>query len=137
DRQLYRGAFMTRPAFTQSFRAALAASGLAALTLTPAGAQDADSRHGRPLMGDVKYPPDFKHFDYVNPDAPKDGELRIGAIGTFVSLNPFIIRSNAAALVGNIYDTLMQNALDEPSTEYGLLAESVSYPADYSSVTYT
>jgi microcin C transport system substrate-binding protein len=128
---------MTRSAIMRSFTAGLAAAGLAALTMAPGWAQDAENRHGLSLLGDVKYPPDFEHFDYVYADAPKGGELRISAIGTFDSLNGFIIKGNSAGLLGYIYDTLMQSAQDEPSTEYGLIAESVSHPADFSSVTYT
>lgn len=93
-------------------------------------------RHGLSLFGELKYKPDFKHFDYVNPNAPKGGTLRRGGIGTFDSLNPFLIKGNAAASSGIIYDTLLQRSKDEPSSEYGLLAEAVSYPDDFSSVTY-
>ena len=100
-------------------------------------AQEPQERHGLSLMGDLKYGPDFKHFDYVNPDAPKGGKLRMSATGTFDSLHPFIIKGNAAGLVGYIYDSLMETSQDEAGAEYGLLAESVSHPDDFSSVTYT
>lgn len=93
-------------------------------------------RHGLSLFGSLKYSADFKHFDYVNASAPKGGILRMGSNGTFDSLNPFILKGRAAGLSGMIYDTLMSPAGDEPSSEYGLLAEAVSYPDDYSSVTY-
>ncbi|MDR4308046.1 ABC transporter substrate-binding protein [Chelatococcus sambhunathii] len=122
-----------------SFR--LAAALIAALAAAPAVAQEAapgapEWRHGLSLFGDVKYPPDFKHFDYVNPDAPKGGRVRLGTYGTFDSLNGFIPRGNRAAGLNLLYDTLLEDALDEPATEYGLVAESVRYPPDYSSVTY-
>ena len=94
-------------------------------------------RHGLSLMGDLKYGPDFKHFDYVNPDAPKGGKLRLSTTGSFDSLNPFIVKGQAAGLVGYIYDTLMTSTQDEPSSEYGLIAKSVAYPEDYSWVIYT
>lgn len=115
--------------------AALVAVGLA---LTPAFAQDSGPqwRHGLSLFGDVKYPADFKHFDYVNPDAPKGGTVRLGAFGTFDSFNDFIPRGNAAAGVNLIYDTLMTSSFDEPATEYGLIAETVRHPADFASVTF-
>jgi len=93
-------------------------------------------RHGSSLFGELKYQPDFQHFDYVNPDAPKGGLLRYAVIGGFDSLNNFIVRSEPAAGLLLIYDTLMTGSFDEPASEYGLLAESVRHPADYSSATY-
>lgn len=120
------------------------------LTLAPAAAQEpappaapqasapaaTQWRHGLSLMGQPRYPADFKHFDYVNPDAPKAGLLRLSVDGTFDSLNDIVPRGTPAAGLQLIYDTLMTPALDEVATEYGLLAEAVSYPADFSSVTY-
>lgn len=93
-------------------------------------------RHGSSLFGDLKYAPDFPHFDYVNPQAPKGGMVRMGAVGSFDNLNPFIVRGQTAAGIGLIYDSLMTRSFDEPTSEYGLLAESVRHPEDYSSVTY-
>lgn len=94
-------------------------------------------RHGSSLFGELKYGPDFTHFDYVNPEAPKGGAVRYGAFGSFDSLNGFIVKGQAAAGTGFIYDTLMATSLDEPASEYGLVAASVRHPKDYSSVTYT
>ena len=105
----------------------------------PAAAQERQWRHGLSLFGDdVKYPTDFKHFDYVNPQAPKTGLVRMLAIGTFDNLNYVValLRGTIAGGIGVTFDTLMSPALDEVSTEYGLLAEAATYPADYSSVTY-
>jgi microcin C transport system substrate-binding protein len=104
----------------------------------PAAQQQAPGewRHALALFGDIKYPAGFRHFDYVNADAPKGGRARLSAIGTFDSFNPFITRGNPAAGTTMSYDTLMAPSYDEPSTEYGLLAEAVRHPADYSSVTY-
>jgi microcin C transport system substrate-binding protein len=101
-----------------------------------ASAQETPWRHALSLMGDIKYAPDFKHFSYVNPNAPKGGLLRLGVDGTFDSFNHIITRGTVAAGIANIYDTLTTSAMDEVATEYGLIAESVRYPADYSSVTY-
>lgn len=101
-----------------------------------AGAQEIPWRHALSLMGDIKYPADFKRFAYVNPNAPKGGLLRLGVDGTFDSFNHIITRGSTAAGISTIYDTLMTGSLDEVATEYGLIAESVRYPADYSSVTY-
>ncbi len=102
--------------------------------VTPASAVEV--RHGLSLFDSLKYGPDFEHFDYVNPDAPKGGTLRISAIGTFDSLNPFIIKGRAGALSSMIYDTLLEPSQDEPSTYYGLLAESVSHADDFSWATF-
>lgn len=88
--------------------------------------------HGVAMHGDLKYPADFTHFDYTNPDAPKGGEVRRAAIGTFDSFNPFIIKGTEAAGVGLIYDSLTTRADDEPFSEYGLLAKSILLPDDRS-----
>jgi microcin C transport system substrate-binding protein len=113
----------------------LALTAFSALVQT-APAQETPWRHALSLFGSVTYQPDFKHFSYVNPNAPKGGLLRLGQDGTFDSFNHIISRGTAAAGVTNLYDTLMTGSLDEVATEYGLIAESVRYPADYSSVTY-
>jgi len=116
--------------------ATLAVLAILALTL-PASAQlEGEWRHGLSLLGTPRYAPDFKRFDYVNPNAPKGGLVRLGQDGSFDSLNFVIPRGNAAAGLTFLYDTLMAPALDEVATEYGLLAEAVRYPADFSSVTY-
>jgi len=102
-------------------------------------AQSPEWRHGLTLFDDVKYPPGFKHFDYVNPQAPKGGVVRISEIGTFDNFNVAIgnVRGSLEMWgIGNIYDDLMVPAYDEISTEYGLLAEAVSFPPDISSATY-
>ncbi|HZD25341.1 MAG TPA: ABC transporter substrate-binding protein, partial [Alphaproteobacteria bacterium] len=88
--------------------------------------------HGMSLFGELKYPEGFKHFDYVNPDAPRGGTVKLEAIGTFDTLNPFVIRGSAAQSLGLIYDTLLEPAQDEPSSEYGLIAKSVEVPDDLS-----
>jgi microcin C transport system substrate-binding protein len=93
--------------------------------------------HGIAMHGDLKYGPDFTHFAYVNPDAPKGGELRRYGLGTFDSFNPFVIKGSPDQGSAMIYDTLMVASADEPFSEYGLLAESIETPADRSSVTFT
>ncbi len=92
------------------------------------------SRHALTIHGEPQYPPDFKHFSYVNPDAPKGGVVRNAATGTFDSLNPWIDKGTPAMGIGLIYDTLMEKASDEPASIYGLLAESVELAADNSQV---
>ena len=83
-------------------------------------------------FGDLKYPPDFETLDYVNPTAPKGGEISTWAFGTFDSLNRFIIKGNAANS-GNIFiETLMTGTADEPDALYGLIAESIEYPENRS-----
>ena len=97
---------------------------LASLLAVPARAQEEPQhRHAVSLIGTPKYPADFQHFDFVNPDAPKGGLVRIADIGSFDSLNPILYRGESAAGVGLIYETLMQDSLEEPSTSYGLIAQ--------------
>ena len=93
--------------------------------------------HGIALYGQPKYGPDFKHFDYVNPDAPKGGEARFAAIGSFDTFNPFNIKGQAAAGTGQLFETLLVGSADEPFSEYGLIAESVEVAEDRSSVVFT
>ncbi|MFN3636439.1 MAG: ABC transporter substrate-binding protein, partial [Rhizobium rhizophilum] len=113
---------------------------IAILGLTPmlASAQEPAEpfRHGVSILGDVKYAPDFPHFDYVNPDAPKGGTLRMSSTGTFDSFNPVLDRGEAAPALAYVFDTLLKDTSDEISTGYGLLAEGVSFPADISSATF-
>lgn len=94
-------------------------------------ASAAPGTHALTLYGEPpKYPADFSHFEYVNPDAPKGGTLRLSAFGSFDSLNGFISRGTAADQLGLIYDTLTAHALDEPFTEYGLIAERIEQADD-------
>jgi microcin C transport system substrate-binding protein len=104
----------------------------------PAPAPSLNWRHGLSLFGDLKYPAGFPHFDYVNPKAPRGGSVRQIAIGTFDNFNLVVSGVKGALAAGVTYtsDTLMMQSLDEVSAEYGLLAESVSYPDDFSTVTY-
>lgn len=112
--------------------AALAAASPMALAERGGGA----ASHGLTLVGKLKYPPGFRHLDYVNPDAPKGGTLRQHSIGTFDSLNPFTIKGTPAAGVGLVHETLMASAPDEISAEYGAVAESVEVADDLSWVVY-
>ena len=105
--------------------------------LLAAGTAGAESEiikaHGIAMHGDVKYGPDFTHFDYVNPDAPKGGKVTLHGVGqSFDSLNPFIIKGVPAAGSGAIYDTLMAGSADEAFSEYGLVAETIETPKDRS-----
>ncbi len=129
-------------------RRTLLRSGAAALVVPATGvfpgpngvarADDKTWRHGLSLFGDLKYPAGFKHFDYVNPNAPKGGVVRLGGFGTFDNFNIVVsgVKGTIAGGLNDVYDALTVPSSDEVSTEYGLLAESVSHPADFSSVTY-
>ena len=90
-------------------------------------------RHALSTFGDVKYPADFKHFDYVNPDAPKGGAVRMISIGTFDNFNPAVaeVKGAIAPAVALIYETLTSESDDEALTSYGLLAEAAAYPDDF------
>ena len=93
--------------------------------------------HAIAMHGQPKYGPDFQHFDYVDPSAPKGGEIRFGERGGFDSFNPFIPKGNPAAGVGFLFETLLTSSRDEPFTEYGLIAESLEWPEDRSWVIFT
>jgi len=93
--------------------------------------------HALSMHGDVKYPAGFPHFGYVNPDAPKGGDVKLAAIGTFDTLNPFVLKGVPAAGIGGLFDTLTVQSDDEPFSQYGLVAESIEVPADRSWVAFT
>ncbi|MCZ6632151.1 MAG: extracellular solute-binding protein [bacterium] len=93
--------------------------------------------HAIAMHGDVKYGPDFKHFEYVNPNAPKGGRVKMAALGTFDSLNGNILKGVTAYGLGLIGESLMQSSRDEAFTEYCLLAESIEVPDDRSWATFT
>jgi len=93
--------------------------------------------HAIAMHGEPKYGPDFTHFDYVNPEAPKGGTLKLASRGTFDTFNGFNAKGVAAAGYSAIYDNLMVSSADEPFTKYGLLAESIEWPEDRSWVIFT
>ncbi|MFL1453684.1 extracellular solute-binding protein [Marinobacter sp. GN3S48] len=102
----------------------------------PAQTADADTQHAIAMHGAPKYSEGFNHFDYVNPDAPKGGTLRMAVVANgYDSFNPFVIRGVAAAGVSSyLYDTLLESSDDEPFSAYGLIAESLETPEDRSYV---
>ena len=115
------------------------AAAVVALCLGAAVA-DAAPRHGISTFGDLKYPADFTHFDYVNPDAPKGGKIAtIGtaAMDTFDSFNAYILKGDAAQGLEMLFDTLMVRAMDEPDAVYGLVAKDADIADDRKSVTFT
>ncbi|HEY0837310.1 MAG TPA: extracellular solute-binding protein [Azospirillum sp.] len=90
--------------------------------------------HGIAMMGDLKYPPGFTHFGYVNPHAPKGGALRQAMVGTFDTLNPHVVKGLPAAGLTLVFETLLARSADEPFSLYGLLAERVEVPDDRTSI---
>jgi microcin C transport system substrate-binding protein len=110
--------------------------------IAPADAQDAPGglkwRHALSTFGDVKYPADFKRYDYVNPDAPKGGVVRLFEFGTFDNFNIVVqgVKGSLAGGATQIIEALTTRSLDEPVTAYGLLAEAAAYPDDFSYVIY-
>ena len=112
----------------------------AGLALAPAGAA-AEPSHAIAMHGAPKYPADFAQFDYVNPAAPKGGDLRLHAIGTFDTLNPYVIKGKPAAGLhhgfGYYFETLTRRSRDEPFSLYGLLAESIDMPDDRAWIEFT
>jgi len=97
---------------------------------------DRARHHALSLVKPPRFGPDFKHFDWVNPSAPKGGSVRLRGIGTFDTLNRFASKGNPAIGLNLIHDTLLATSLDEPSTDYGLVAAWVTYAADYSKATF-
>lgn len=131
--------------FGPSARAALASATslllAAAVVAGPASvrAQDGDGDRRQTalsLIGEPEYPDNFQHFDWVKPEAPKGGRMRRYAEGSFDSINPFSIKGDIAAGLLLTHDSLMATSLDEASTEYCLVCEWVSFPDDFSSVTF-
>ena len=100
-----------------------------------AAAEEVVKRHGLTLVGALGYPADFAHRGYANPHAPKGGSVRLHAIGSFDSFNPYIVKGDSASL-RFVVETLMTSPMDEISAEYGLIAETVEVPEDLSYVIY-
>jgi microcin C transport system substrate-binding protein len=120
--------------------ARLAAAALALIAgISLSQAQEPEWRHATSLTDQPRYPAGFPHFNYVNPQAPKGGLVRLASQGGFDTFNPILdTMGTVAPGLGLLHDTLMTSSYDELdiSAEYGLLAEAVKYPADYSSVTF-
>src|SRR5580700_9747086 len=109
----------------------------AVLLIAAAGVAKAVVTYGMSLYGELKYPADFTHFDYADPNAPKGGTMKLATIGTFDTLNPFIIKGVPAAGIGQLFDTLMTRSEDEAASDYPLIAESADLASDRMSVLYT
>ena len=104
---------------------------------------NAEPRHGISTFGDLKYQPGFDHFDYVNPEAPKGGVLRLaGGEGTFDTVNPFTLkgirfRGDAGSIMSLPYESLMTGGADEADSLYGLVAETADLAPDRTFITFT
>jgi microcin C transport system substrate-binding protein len=112
-----------------------------AAVLSASAVQAQEWQTSSSLMGESKYGNDFKQYDYVNPDAPKAGTLNSVTTGTFDSFNPYIVRGTPAAGFsgfggGLLYETLMEQSVDEASVSHPLIADAYKYPEDFSSATY-
>ena len=105
--------------------------------VTAVNAETIINTHALAMHGTPKYSADFTHLDYVNPDAPKGGDVRLSAIGTFDTLNPFTLKGVPAAGLILTFDTLLVSTADEAFSEYGLIAESIQVPEDRSWITFT
>jgi len=107
---------------------------VAGLGIAAARAQDpgVTVAHGISTFGELKYPADFPHLDYVNPDAPKGGEISEWVFGGFDSMNPYSVKGRAAALAAAPYESLLVGTADEIGAAYCLLCETLEYPADRS-----
>jgi microcin C transport system substrate-binding protein len=114
------------------------ATGTAGVAVAQPPTPDLTWRHGLSFFGDLKYPPEFKRFDYVNPDAPKAGLARLMSTGTFDNFNPVIsgVKGSLASGLDVVFETLIVQSLDEEMSAYGLLAQSFAYPDDRSWVIY-
>ena len=103
----------------------------------PGRAQQGPIRtHALSLLGTPALPADFPHWPWVNPNAPKGGEVALTALGSFDSFNPFILRGTAAVGLTNLYDSLLQESADEASSEYAHMAEVIELPADRMGVSF-
>jgi microcin C transport system substrate-binding protein len=134
-RTLLQGGAVAAMAPALGLTANLSAIGTAHAQAVPDGLK---WRHGVSTFGDIKYPADFKRFDYVNPDAPKAGAVRMFESGTFDNFNLVVegLKGSLADGVKLTIETLTTRSLDEPSTAYGLLAEAAAYPDDFSYAVY-
>lgn len=140
---MIRQATRARSAYSFPARAMAALMGLCIAALLAQAAMAGEriiKSHGYSYFGDLSYPPDYEHFDYVNPEAPKGGEISIALSGTFDSMNPYTRKGRASALSSSMYESLLGQVLagsgalpaDDIDEMYGLLAHTIEYPEDKS-----
>lgn len=118
---------MTKPA-PKSLRRAVAALALLAFAAPALGEETILKTHGISTFGDLKYPADFAHLDYVNPEAPKGGEVSIWAPGTFDSMNPYTVKGRAGALSNAMFESVLIGTADEIGSAYCLMCTEIEYP---------
>lgn len=121
---------MTKSLFSMPKFFSLTVVGVFLLSLSHAGPAHGQKMHALSIFGDPKYPPDFSHFDYVRPDAPKGGSVTLAQLGSFDTFNPFAPKGDAPQEIGLTIATLMTSSDDEPSAAYGYIAESVELRND-------
>ena len=124
---------LSRRRFVQA-SAIAAASSMAPFSPLIAAATAQETTHGLSLFGDLKYGPDFAHFDYAEPNAPKGGVLHLATVDTFSTLNPFTLKGVSAAGAGLPFESLLEGSADEADSAYGLIAEGVALAPDRRSV---
>ena len=110
----------------------LAVAALLCGTLANAVRAETITSHGISTFGELKYDADFVHLDYVNPDAPKGGEISVWGFGSFDSMHPYTTKGRAGQLSSMFFESLLEGTADEADAVYGLIAESLEYPADRS-----
>ena len=114
----------------------VAFAGLVVTALAGNAQSETITSHGISTFGELKYPADFAHLDYVNPDAPKGGEISIWGFGSFDSMHPYTTKGRAGRLASMFFESLLEGTADESDAVYGLVAESMEYPADRSHVVF-
>ena len=105
----------------------------AAFVIAAPASADLIKSHGISTFGELKYESGFPHLDYVNPDAPKGGEISVWGFGSFDYMHPYTTKGRSGQLSSIFFESLLEGTADEPDSVYGLVAESLEYPEDRSS----
>ncbi|MEC8643533.1 MAG: ABC transporter substrate-binding protein, partial [Pseudomonadota bacterium] len=108
----------------------IALTGLIAGSMSATTLADTITSHGISTFGELRYSADFPHLDYVNPDAPKGGEISVWGFGSFDSMHPYTTKGRAGQLSSMFFESLLEGTADEADAVYGLVAESLEYPED-------
>ena len=121
-----------KPSFNSltGFFRGIAMAGVVASLVSAAASAETIKSHGISTFGELKYSVDFPHLDYVNPDAPKGGEISVWGFGSFDSMHPYTTKGRAGQLSSMFFESLLENTADEADAVYGLVAESLEYPED-------
>ena len=127
---MFMRSFSLRPLRVQALGLVLPA----ALTLAAPANADVITSHGISTFGELKYEARFPNLDYVNPDAPKGGEISVWGFGSFDSMHPYTTKGRSGQLSSIFFESLLEGTADEPDSVYGLVAESLEYPEDRSHV---